>query len=302
MGMKDIASRVSAAVTNAQATINAKIAQVANSRAGDAAKVAISTGKTLLSALETARPDLSTDLSAAALDSIDAYIDGLRGDIDSAQQTLDQMQREGMMAGETPAAVELAQNTNDLMHTIAETPVEVNVDGPIVFTDTSVDRGVTVETTRELPYFNLDIDKAIERAQQAESDIRIDATENLDSEALGGVDDSIPPTLAEEAVSTQEHLDAGNIDQTATLDAWIAQQNATEEAWSAQQSSTLDGWMSYAGEDSAFAGAVAEGAEAGGNGEAAAGAQAGVGEAGGSGAEAGGGGAEAGGAGAAGGD
>ena len=232
MGIKDIASRVKAASSDAQAALNAKIAQAANSRAGDAAKIAISTGKTLLSAIETARPDFSAEIPSASLDAVDAYIDALRGDINAAKQTLDQMQREAMMPGEVPDAAALIQNTNDLLTTIAETPVQVNVDGPIVFTDTSIDRGVTVETNRELPYMNINIDKAIENAQKAEADANQAETSNDQVEQTANADpvDIAPELYADENALPQDF--AGVEQQTVTEDAWSTRMNASEQACS----------------------------------------------------------------------
>ena len=164
--MSKLGERISNAYHEANAQLNAKMAEAAQGKAGAIANVAIRAGQTALDAYG-AISDADTAAASAALNGAAIQLDLLRGNIAEAQQALAESEREAMFEGNPYMdGVNLYNDFDALHEAISDIPTTVSVDAPIVTLDAG--RGTEVTVTRGGMFQDVDTDAAIEAAMEQE--------------------------------------------------------------------------------------------------------------------------------------
>ena len=172
-----LGEKISNAYREANAQLNAKIAEAAQGKAGALANVAVRAGQTALDAYG-AISDADTAGASAALNGAAVQLDTLRGNIADAQQSLADLEMEALHGNDlSDDAVSLYNDVEALHEAISDVPTTVWVDGPIVTQDAG--RGTEVTVTRGGVFRDVDTDAAINAAMEHES---IDTEANLANE------------------------------------------------------------------------------------------------------------------------
>lgn len=186
--MSKLGERISNAYHEANAQLNAKMAEAAQGKAGAIANVAIRAGQTALDAYG-AISDADTAAASAALNSAAIQLDLLRGNIAEAQQALAESEREAMFEGNPYMdGVNLYNDFDALHEAISDIPTTVSVDGPIVTLDAG--RGTEVTVTRGGMFQDVDTDAAIEAAMEqdalaAQSDLANEISTDGEGSSVG---------------------------------------------------------------------------------------------------------------------